>query len=169
MLKLLGSALVAAGALWAGVSATQRLRRKLEVLEQLCRGLEQMEGEMALSCPELEGWMARLAATASGAAGELFAAFGASLARLGEKRAALLWGEAVEGIAHLDREGRDILIPLGEFLGRYEGEEQCRAIRAVRARLEGLYTRQSGEYRERSRLCRVLSLSGGAFLVILLL
>lgn len=161
--------MVAGGALWLGMSAAQRLRRSLDVLEQLCRGLERMEGEMALTCPELEALMARLSQPSAGAAGELFAAFGGSLTRLGEVSAAQLWKEAVEGVTDLELAGRNILIPLGEFLGRYEGAEQCRAIGAVRARLEGLYTRQAGEYRERSRLCRALSLSGGAFLVILLI
>lgn len=169
MIKLLGSLFVASGALWLGLSAARRLRGELDVLEQLCRGLELLEGEMALTCPELEGLMARLSRQSPGAAGELFAAFGTSLARLGERSAAMLWREAVEGLDGLNREGREMLLPLGEFLGRYDAQEQCRAIGAVRGRLEELCLRQRGEYRERSRLCRVLSLSGGGFLVILLI
>ena len=48
-------------------------------------------------------------------------------------------------------------------------EEQCRAIAGVRERLEQLRGREETRCRENSRLCRALSLSGGAFLVILLL
>ena len=152
-----------------GCAAAGQLRRRLAALEELSRGLELLEGEMALHCPALEACMGELAHRAPGTAGDLFAAFSKSLSRLGEDTAAGLWRSAVEGLSDVSREGKDILLPLGEFLGRYSGEEQCRAIAGVRGRLEQLQRREETRCRENSRLCRALSLSGGAFLVILLL
>ena len=168
MIRLLGSVLVAGGGLWLGCAAAGQLRLSLRTLEEMIRGLALLEGEMALTGGTLEALMLRLAHRAPGAAGELFAAYGKALARLGEDTAAGLWRECVEAVAPLSREGREILCSLGEFLGRYGVREQCAAMAAVREELERLREREGERCRENCRLCRVMSLSGGAFLVILL-
>ena len=169
MIKLLGSIFAAGGALWLGCFWAGALRRRTAAVEDVLRGLALLEGELSLRGGTLEELMLRLAPRAPGAAGELFAAFARGLSRLGEDTAAGLWRAAVEELETLSREGKGLLIPLGEFLGRYEVQEQCRAIGETRARLEQLLEREQAQCRENCRLCRVLSLSGGAFLVILLL
>ena len=169
MMTLLGSVLVAGGALWLGCWAAARLRLELRTLEEMIRGLSLLEGEMELNGGTLEELMARLAPRAPGAAGTLFAAYARALSRLGEDTAAGLWREAVGELGALNREGREMLASLGEFLGRYDAQRQCEAIRALRAGLEALREREGARCRENCRLCRVVSLSGGAFLVILLL
>ena len=169
MIKLLGSVLVAGGGLWLGIFACARLRLRLRVLEEVIRGLALLEGEMALKGGALEELMLALSHRAPGAAGELFSAYAHALSRLGEDTAAGLWRAAVDNLPDLSREGKDILASLGEFLGRYDREEQCAAMTAVRGQLEQLRAREGEKCRENCRLCRVLSLSGGGFLVILLI
>ena len=67
-------------------------------------------------------------------------------------------------------EGIDkVLAPLGELLGRYDGPAQRDGVAAVRARLEELADRAQADCRRQGRVYRALGLSGGAFLVILLL
>ena len=169
MIKLLGSVLVAGGGLWLGIFAAARLRLRLRALEDVIRGIALLEGEMALRGGALEELMQTLAPRAPGAAGGLFADYARALSRLGEDTAAGLWRAAVDNLSELSREGKDILASLGEFLGRYDREEQCAAMTAVRGQLEQLCAREGEKCRENCRLCRVLSLSGGGFLVILLL
>ena len=169
MIKLLGSVLVAGGGLWLGCFAAGWLRLRLRTLEDVIRGLALLEGEMALRGGALEELMQTLAPRAPGAAGALFAVYARALSRLGEDTAAGLWRAAVDNLPDLSREGREILASLGEFLGRYDREEQCAAMTAVRGQLEQLRAREGEKCRENCRLCRVLSLSGGGFLVILLI
>ena len=66
-------------------------------------------------------------------------------------------------------EERELLAPLGELLGRYDGPAQRDGVAAVRARLEELADRAQADCRRQGRVYRALGLSGGAFLVILLL
>ena len=70
-------------------------------------------------------------------------------------RPVILSIDEYEAIRLIDREGFS--------------QEQCAAMTAVRGRLEELRSREGEKCRENCRLCRVLSLSGGGFLVILLI
>ena len=66
-------------------------------------------------------------------------------------------------------EGREALGPLGEILGRYDCREQRAGLAAVRGRLEELSVLARADSRRRGRVYEALGLSGGAFLVVLLL
>ena len=72
----------------------------------------------------------------------------------------------LEGLAP---EGRAALLPLGEVLGRYEAQGQREAIAQARAALDRERERAEGEKLRMGRVYQALGLSGGAFLVILLL
>ena len=69
----------------------------------------------------------------------------------------------------LTPEGQAVLLSLGDTLGRYDGERQREALAAVRRRLGELAGRLEADSRRQGRVYQVLGLSGGAFLVILLL
>ena len=80
-----------------------------------------------------------------------------------------LWRRLVQERAELTPEGQAILLPLGNTLGRYEGERQRETLSAARRRLGELAARLEADSRRQGRVYQVLGLSGGAFLVILLL
>lgn len=169
MIKLLGCVLIAASALRLGFSAAGELRRRVRVLEELCEGLGLMEQELELAAPELGELMERLRRRTRGAYRRLSSGFGDSLSRLGEKSVGELWRECVEQVSDLSDEGKMLLSSLGECLGRFDAREQRECVAAVRGRLERLREREEVTCREKCRLCHALTLSGGAFLVILLL
>lgn len=169
MMKLLGSALIAGAAVWMGFSAAQRLRRRVRTLEELAHGLRLLEQELEFAPSELGELMERLSRRARGAGRELFAAFGAALSRLGERGAGELWRESVEAVSDLTDEGKGLLCALGDCLGRFDAREQCACAAAVRARLEQLREREERQKGEKCRMYHALALSGGAFLVVLLL
>lgn len=169
MIKLLGSIFIAGAAAWLGFSASQRLRRRVRALDELAEGLRLFEQELEFSAPELEEISARLGRAGKGAGGLLFTVFGGSLSQLGEKSAAQLWEQAVGQLPELTLESRRLLCALGECLGRFESREQRECVSAVRERLEQLRERDADACREKCRVCHALALSGGAFLVVLLL
>ena len=169
MMKLLGCILIAASALRLGFAAAGELRRRVRVLEELCGGLYLMEQELELSAPELGELMGRLRGRTRGEFRSLISGFGDSLSQLGEKGAGELWRACVEDVSDLSGEGKMLLSSLGDCLGRFDVREQRECVAAVRGRLELLREREEVTCREKCRLCHALTLSGGAFLVILLL
>ena len=88
---------------------------------------------------------------------------------LEEEALSQAWRRLVSGLGELGEEGRTCLLPLGDALGRCGGEEQRQAAEVLRRRLEELAVRTDGERRRLGKVYQALGLSGGAFLVILLL
>ena len=80
-----------------------------------------------------------------------------------------LWRRLTGRLSQLGREGQAVVAPLGDTLGRYDGERQREALAAARRRLEELAAQTEEDSRRMGRVYQALGLSGGAFLVILLL
>lgn len=169
MIRLLGAALVAAGGGILGFQAAAGLRRQVWSLEQMAGGLLALEGELELTAPPLPRLMERSAGRSEGPARALFAGCAQGLERLDEEEFSDLWRRLVGERTELGAQGQAVLAPLGELLGRYEAPRQREALAAARRRLEELAARQEDDCRRRGRVYQALGLSGGAFLVILLL
>lgn len=164
-----GSVLVAAGCWALGLRAAERLREREQALRDLEQGLLLLEQELSLRATPLPQLMSELQRRCQGTAAALFAACRCGLDRLDEVSFFQSWQAAVERCRDLNREGKQALLPLGGSLGRYEGEEQCRAVAAARQELTEVLRRAGEERRRMGRVYQILGLSGGAFLVILLL
>ena len=169
MLRVLGAALVAAGCAWGGFRAAAGLRAGVRALEEMEQGLALLEQELEWDSPPLPQLMDRLIPRSSGPAKELFQGSRSALERLEEESFSRSWKALVGEREALGREGRDCLLPLGDVLGRCTGEEQRRGIQAARLRLRSLSARAEEDSRRLGRVYRTLGLSGGAFLVIVLL
>lgn len=169
MIRLIGAALVAAGGALLGFQAAAVLRGRVRVLDQLEAGLAILERELELNLPSLPRLLERGAAHSEGAARELFQSCVRGLDRLDREDFSSLWRRLVKELSVLGPEGQAILYPLGDTLGRYEARRQLEALSAARRRLEELSARLEADSRRRGRVYQALGLSGGAFLVILLL
>lgn len=169
MIRLLGCVLIAAGAGYWGFCAAARLRAGVRALEELTAGLTLLEHALTLSAPALPELMQTLSLRARGTAGRLFNEFALALEELGERSVSSLWERTVSGLEGLSPDAGLCLAPLGEILGRCDCGEQCAAVRAVRGRLEQLREEEQKGCRLRCRTCQTVGLSGGAFLIILLL
>lgn len=170
MLKLLGACLVTGGGLWAGLSAAGDLRRRAGALEAWRDALGLLESELRFTLPALPELMEALARCARAPAGETFDALAEELDRLGEKPFEELWDAALE--AHpgaLSAEDVDVLRRLGRVLGRYGGEDQCRAAQAVRMDLDRRALQVREELERKGKAYGTLGAGLGAFLTILLL
>ena len=102
-------------------------------------------------------------------ASTLFAQCAAACGRLDQEPFPDAWRRLVTELEGLTPEGRAALLPLGEVLGRYEAQGQREAIAQARAALDRERERAEGEKLRMGRVYQALGLSGGAFLVILLL
>ena len=169
MVRLIGAALVAAGGGWMGIQAAAGLRRRARALRQMAAGLALLEGELELDAPPLPQLMARGAGLGQGPAKELFQSCVQGLDHLDLEGFAPLWRRLAGGLDELGSEGQAVLAPLGDALGRYDLQRQQDALGAVRRRLEELAGAQEADSRRQGRVYQVLGLSGGAFLVTLLL
>lgn len=169
MIRLIGALLIGAGGAWLGFGAAGRLGARVRALEELAEGLGHMARELELDQPPLEQLLERLIPGSRGAARTLFTGCRGALDRLEEEPFARAWARLVEGEPLLSKEGQACLLPLGQVLGRCGWEEEQRALDAVARRLEEEAGRAREERRRMGRVYEVLGVSGGAFLVILLL
>ena len=169
MVRLMGAALVAAGGAALGFQAAARLRKQVRALEEMSQGLALLERELELNAPPLSRLLERGAERSRGPAEELFRDCLQGLNHLDREDFSSLWRRLVSGCHALGSEGQAVLFPLGDTLGRYDGERQREALAAARRRLEELSARLEEDSRRRGRVYQALGLSGGAFLVILLL
>lgn len=170
MIRLMGAALVAAGGALLGFQAAAGLRGQVRSVRELAAGLELLERELELSAPPLPRLLERGAGHSEGPARELFEGCLRGVDdSLDREDFSSLWRRLVREQTGLPAEGQAVLLPLGDTLGRYEEERQREALSAARRRLEELAGRLEADSRRQGRVYQALGLSGGAFLVILLL
>lgn len=169
MVRLLGATLVAAGCGWLGFGAAAALGSRVRALEDMADGLSLLEQELELDGPPLPVLMDRLIPRSRGPARALFRDCRLALERLEEEKFSQAWRRLVAERFELGEEGRQALLPLGDILGRCGWEDQRRGAESLRGRLLELAARGREESRRRGRVYQALGLSGGAFLVILLI
>ena len=169
MIRLVGAVLVAAGGACLGFQAAAGLRKRGRAVRQMEAGLALLERELELNAPPLSRLLERGASHSQEPARALFQGCTQGLDNLDREDFSSLWRRLVQERAELTPEGQAILLPLGNTLGRYEGERQRETLSAARRRLGELAARLEADSRRQGRVYQVLGLSGGAFLVILLL
>lgn len=169
MIRLIGAVLVAAGGALLGFQAAAVLRGRVRTLDQLETGLALLERELELNLTPLPRLLEQGAARSEGAARELFQGCVQGLDRLDWEDFSTLWRRLVGKQPALGPEEQAILCSLGDTLGRYEVRRQLEALSAARRRLVELSARLEADSRRKGRVYQALGLSGGAFLVILLL
>lgn len=169
MMRALGAVLVAAGGAWLGLRAAEELRRRERALDDMVSGLALLEQELGLGGLPLAPMFHALSEQVRGPAKNLFAACGSELLRTDRPAFPVTWSRLVEELPGLDKEARRTLSLLGETLGRCDSGSQQQAVKVVRTQLEELRCRAGEERRRQGRVYQILGLTGGAFLVILLM
>ena len=170
MVKLLGAALVAAGAVSIGYAAVERLRARTAALRALADALELMERELCFRLTPMPELLSDLAGRTLPPADRFFRQCAEGLDELPKHTLGELWqAAAAESLPALHRNDLTVLLPLGAILGRYSGEEQRQAIAQTTDELRRAHLAAEGEQRQRGKVYSALSAAAGALLVILLL
>ena len=161
--------LIAAAAVYGGVSYTALKREQLNDLEALCHMLRLMQDELetrALPLPELA---AQLDTRTENAGKALLSGLLRRLPELGSRDFQNIWEECVtESVKHSEEAAR-LLCTLGSFLGRYDVDSQSEAIRSCREAMEERDTAAAEALPQTRRLGMGLALTSGALIVITLI
>ena len=168
-MRIIGIMLIAAAAVYGGVSYTALKREQLNELEALCHMLRLMQDELetrALPLPELA---AQLDMRTENAGKALLSGLLRRLPELGSRDFQSIWKECVtESVKHSEEAAR-LLCTLGSFLGRYDVDSQLEAIRSCREAMEKLHTAAAEALPQTRRLGMGLALTSGALIVITLI
>ena len=163
MLRLLGAALVAAGCVTAGCSAAASLSARTRDLGEAEQILESIARELEWSLVPLPEALRR-ASAGSGKAKNWLYPLAEAVSASQDQSFQSLWNHALR-----TREDYAVLERLGSVLGRYDAASQCQALAAAGARLHGLREEAAERQKGLAHLYRVLGVSVGALLIVLLL
>ena len=169
MLRLTGAILTAAGCAWIGIKKAEELKAKTRALRDMNEGLALLAQELELNEPPMDLLMGRLILKSRGSARLLFTGCLKEMEGQAEKPFAELWKRAVDDRRELGHEGQNSLGALGGVLGQCGVAAQLRALDYVRRDLEHHAQQAADVEREQGNVFRVLGISGGAFLVTLLM
>lgn len=168
-MRIIGILLIAAAAVYGGVSYTALKREQFNELEALCHMLRLMQDELetrALPLPELA---AQLETRTENAGKVLLSGLLCRLPELGSRDFQSIWEECVtEGVKY-SREAAQLLCALGSFLGRYDVDSQLEAMRSCHDAMEKLRAATAEALPQTRRLGMGLALTSGALIVITLI
>jgi stage III sporulation protein AB len=170
MLKLIGSALVICCCTLLGLKATGRIRQHIRALSGLLSALDIMKSEILDMLTPLPELMKLLSEQAREPAREMFAECLRLMREEGCRSFRESWRRAVLETADLCLlpEEEEVLCELGVSLGRYNAEDQCRAIDRAAKRLELFLQLEERDRAERGRLNAFLGFGAGVTVAILL-
>lgn len=168
MWSLLGSGLIGAGSVWIGLQKRRRLRGRVRALEQMQEGLALLCQELEWDAPPLPELMGRLRDHSRGTARDLFSECEQALKRLDTQSFSDAWEEILGRLEELGEDARHLQLLAG-VLGRGDCAQQRRGAECCRAQILQALERARERERCLGRLCQLVSVSGGAFLIILLL
>lgn len=168
MVKVMGSALILAAALGAGLSGRNWYVRRRRVLSELVHALGRMEAELSGSETETEELLKKLG-EAGGETGPLFRACAQGIAHLEDRSLSDLWYEELKAAdLPLREEELETAARLGHILGRYDGLLQAKLMAGLRQELEGYLALAGEQCGREGKLVLTLSCSAGLLAVLLL-
>ena len=161
--------LIAAAAVYGGVSYTALKKEQLNELEALCYMLRLMQDELETRVLPLPELAAQLEARTENAGKALLSGLLHRLPELGSRDFQSIWEECVSESVKYSEEAARLLYTLGSFLGRYDVDSQLDAIRSCRDGMEKLRTAAAEALPQTRRLGMGLALTSGALIVITLI
>ncbi|MEG0756526.1 MAG: stage III sporulation protein AB [Oscillospiraceae bacterium] len=170
MLQLVGAVLLMAGAGAVGFCYVAKLNARVQGLEHMRAALQFMERELAFSLTPMGTIFKALSQWEEPPVGAFFARCHRGLTHLNEENLDSVWRTAAaEELPMLQSEDVAVLSALGAVLGRYDGEGQQKSLALTLERLGHCIENAKSERDRLGKVYGVLTLSVGAFLVILLL
>lgn len=170
MLKLMGALCVMMGAFAWGLGATWELQRRAETLEELREGLCYLDQELNFRLTSLPDLLEQLGKGKTGAAGDFFHTVFCQWQKAPEGGLRSSWRLAMtKCLSILRKEERQVLMEVGQNLGRYDAQTQSKALSRAIRQLEGYRQSAREEARRLGRVYATLSIAGGAALVLVLL
>ena len=168
MLKIIGAILICGGSAAMGLSASARLSLRIRVMNAFANVLDLIHSEIVFLLTPLSDLLGKCARSTPEPVNRFFEDCLAAYQEKADLPFALAWSKTVKEAAYLELTGqeRQILLELGNALGRYDAEEQGQIIEHARRAMEG---RMQAAERERARLGKLygsLGIACGIAMVI---
>ena len=165
-MRLLGGGLIVCAGIWGGLLAAAELSGAAERCGSWCVMLELISFELSRFRTPLPELFGSLGGRLAGAPGSLCRGVSEGLNR-GEDEFRVIWSDAMPtGLT--DRE-REILLPLGDVLGRFGAEEQDAMLSASLECMNALRAERRMTLRDRKKICVCAFSACGIFLAVLLI
>lgn len=167
-MRLFGMLLLSGG-LWAmGACGAWRLKRRVRELRELIAGLEAVKRELKYSLAPLPELFRQAAEQTAGEVALLFGCCADRTESTDGERFCYVWKQALsERRLCLDRMDLTMLEQLGGVLGRYDADEQLKALEYTVARLEKQYERAREQSTRLGKVYMILGLTAGIFTLII--
>ena len=169
MIRLLGAVLIAFAAAWLGLRAAAELSGRVRRLDALTEGLALLRQELWARGDPLPQAFSQLSQRTEEPARTLFARCAQACGQLDQEPFSQAWSRLVRQLEGVPASGLAALLPLGEVLGRYDAEGQREAVARACSALDQVRSRAEEERLRMGRVYQALGLTGGGFLIILLL
>lgn len=171
MRKLIGAAAILLASFLGALLRLQKKKERIALLRALETSLSALRGELAERRRSLGDIFRSLSQrSAHEKVGAFYERLCADLDTLGDRGFSEIWRTAAKGcFAPLGDAVVDALLPLGGCLGGSELERQCAALDTAARRIAGEAQSRKEKLAEERKLSFGLSLSAGAFLVIMLM
>lgn len=165
----IGCALILLAGWILGVERLRPIKKRLEILEQLCCALERLYGEMSSRPTALGELFYGLAKECEEEAAAFFGLLSRRMDRLSTQSFAEIWQDCLhQSFAQMGKEERRELEKLGGILGHYDLPEQLAAMKPILSRLHGMLMGLREDFPVRRRLCLGVSCCLAAMLTLVL-
>ena len=168
MIRLMGAACLACGAMGLGLGAIAHLDGRVKDLRSLLVGLECVQRELSWKLAPLPDALNLAAQQCQGAPEEFFTLCAHGARNLRGRTFAKVWQQAGEASQmRLEQLDVELLDALGSVLGQYDGESQRQALEHTREQLEEQLAQACEQRRRLGRVYGALGVTAGAVLMIL--
>lgn len=168
MLRGVGMACVLAGAVALGVQCVRRRQMEQRQLRQFFTAFYGMERELRCRSPDLAELLRQAAEQANGAVRQFFQSCRDALCQLESHAFGAIWAEQLTQVPfQLPQSDREVLLTVGNVLGRYDTDTQCRALHYAAETLEQAWKTGETTLRKRNQLSMTLSVAGGLLVLVL--
>lgn len=168
MIRLMGAACLACGAMGLGLGAIAHLDGRVRDLRGLLVGLECVQRELSWKLAPLPDALNLAAQQCQGGPGEFFTLCAHGAQNLRGRTFSQVWQQAGEASQmRLEQLDVELLDALGSVLGQYDGESQRQAVEHTREQLEEQLAQACEQRRRLGRVYGALGVTAGAVLMIL--
>ncbi len=168
MIRLMGAACLACGAIGLGLGAIAHMEGRVRDLRGLLAGLECVQRELSWKLAPLPDALNLAAQQCQGAPEEFFTLCAHGAQNLRGRTFAKVWQQAGEASQmRLEQLDVELLDALGSVLGQYDGESQRQALEHTREQLEEQLAQACEQRRRLGRVYGALGVTAGAVLMIL--
>ena len=170
MLKVIGALMLLCGCSGIGLMQVTYMEKRIKTIRSLLCALEIMERELSFRMPLLEEILATAVRSTEDPTRSFLFSCENELKNTADKSFFDIWKDAAnEQLACLKKCDLDHVFALGRVLGRYDSEGQRQAIGQAHSALKQSLSNAEYDRNSRGRVCKALSATAGALLVILLL